>query len=528
MTTLIPKVKQPATGAVNQPINIKLNEAISVKDFGAVGDGVADDSAAIQAAITYADSNRTGSALNQLGGIVYFPQGRYLVKATVHLPVGITIKGEPSGLGGYAPSAIGSGTQIVASTTLTDGSPWNNSAIFDVPSGGPITLYDIGLNGTSTVTNSCGILCGTGAGGTGVSQAHFTNVRFVAFTDAIKGTRFSDCTFYDCGFESNVNCLLVTAGAVQSFDSVKFIGCIFFASTAAVISVSNATVAQNIIMSGCIFQDQIGLGINQNVFNVYGGLTDVAIVGCYFSGNAGSFIFDLLSSTGSIVNVNFTGNNVRNYDLANIQNFGAGLQCFYLNITGNILHNSSFNSAYSINSVIYSNNTVRAGSTFNASSLNYLSINDNDFSGNAPNPPIVLTDVFSNLSISNNVFPTAVTLIPVNITSTYVKMIGNTSFADFSSNAIVTNANATYTVLANDETIIQTTAASVYTLPTATSWKGRKLTIVSNFAGTVTSATSNVVGITGGAAGTAILAATSGKWATLQSNGVSWIIIASN
>ncbi len=94
--------------------------------------------------------------------------------------------------------------------------------------------------------------------------------------------------------------------------------------------------------------------------------------------------------------------------------------------------------------------------------------------------------------------------------------------------AIVTNAAATYTVLTTDGTIIQTTAASVYTLPAAASYTGRILHLVTQFAGTVTSASSNVVPIAGGAAGTGILAATAGKFATLQSNGTDWVIVAAN
>lgn len=93
---------------------------------------------------------------------------------------------------------------------------------------------------------------------------------------------------------------------------------------------------------------------------------------------------------------------------------------------------------------------------------------------------------------------------------------------------LVKNAGATYTVLETDTTIIQNTAASVYTLPSASAYVGRILNIKTEFAGTITSASSNVVPLVGGAAGTAILAATAGKWAMLQSDGVAWIIIAAN
>jgi hypothetical protein len=65
------------SGAVQTTVQVKLRESVSVKDFGAVGDGVTDDTVAINAAVTYVNS--VG------GGVVTFPSGTYGVSAAGNL-----------------------------------------------------------------------------------------------------------------------------------------------------------------------------------------------------------------------------------------------------------------------------------------------------------------------------------------------------------------------------------------------------------------------------------------------------------
>jgi hypothetical protein len=57
----------------------KLRDTVSVKDFGAVGDGVTDDTAAIQAAIDYVATIGPSS----VGGVVYIPEGQYRITSTI-------------------------------------------------------------------------------------------------------------------------------------------------------------------------------------------------------------------------------------------------------------------------------------------------------------------------------------------------------------------------------------------------------------------------------------------------------------
>ena len=86
---------------------------------------------------------------------------------------------------------------------------------------------------------------------------------------------------------------------------------------------------------------------------------------------------------------------------------------------------------------------------------------------------------------------------------------------------------ANFTVAAGETWIINNKSGSscVVTLPTASSNTGRMLSFVNYQAQTLVSASSNVVPLGGGAAGTAILDAVVGNWATMVSDGTNWIIM---
>ena len=92
------------TWAVATNVQEKLRETVSVKDFGAVGDGVTDDSSAIQAAID--------SALS-----VLFPPATYLC-SNVNVPSNRTLIGEGATLFTNGTSAILSAIGVLGTLTL--------------------------------------------------------------------------------------------------------------------------------------------------------------------------------------------------------------------------------------------------------------------------------------------------------------------------------------------------------------------------------------------------------------------------
>jgi len=74
---------QGGTGASSRTIENKLQESVSVLDFGATGDGVTDDTAAIQAALTASK-------------YVFIPAGTYIVTGITFQQVGQVLVGETS------------------------------------------------------------------------------------------------------------------------------------------------------------------------------------------------------------------------------------------------------------------------------------------------------------------------------------------------------------------------------------------------------------------------------------------------
>ena len=116
------------SGAVGTNVATKLKETVSVKDFGAVGDGVTDDTAAFTAAISAAPST---------GQRIYVPAGTYLISSKLTLNKEILLFGD----GCSQNTGDDAATKIIKAAGMT-------TALIDVTSAS-ISIEHIGFEGVT-------------------------------------------------------------------------------------------------------------------------------------------------------------------------------------------------------------------------------------------------------------------------------------------------------------------------------------------------------------------------------------------
>jgi hypothetical protein len=164
----------------SRTVEAKLDDVVSVKDFGAVGDGVTDDTAAIQAAVN-------------TGKRVYIPTGTYL--CNVIITNRIILEGDGSSVSILKPY----NTATAAITYRATGSYWYYHS----------EVKGIGFNGIATKTGVGFAFGCTDPSLFAVPYHAAINVKFIGchFLDLEKGVQFTfgniGCEFYSCGFGFN-------------------------------------------------------------------------------------------------------------------------------------------------------------------------------------------------------------------------------------------------------------------------------------------------------------------------------------
>ena len=319
MATLIPKYDEGSTGAVNRPFNEKLAETVSVQDFGAVGNGIVDDTAAINAAIQ-------ASGANGGYGVVLFPSGKTYNFTSLNLQgvIGLTLKGQNGGnVGNLAPGSTGGASFLSCTNSTGTGiaftSPTYHSA--------NVVIEDLVIYGSTT---------GTLLSFNDVSQIEFNRVTVTnnAASSTSNGIRFSNCYYVFANslyVHRNLNQRFGTChgvdidmGALTSFlgGEFNFTNC-SFAGWQTGFSVGNTSGTPsgnenyaNINLIGCEANaNDVGLQF------MYG-VKAATVYGCYIEGQTSIGVIAANQAKNVTIDTCFFNNSTASYaDIALGQNF---------------------------------------------------------------------------------------------------------------------------------------------------------------------------------------------------------------
>lgn len=129
---------------------------LNVKDFGAVGDGVADDTAAIQAAIdVFKLPAGTPATVADTGGGIYFPRGIYKVSGLRIAPVDSSNNGAVNGITLFGENAVLKGTAACTRILSIDTNGDNAKNIADIRVEG--LQFDLSAMTTTGASGSVGL-----------------------------------------------------------------------------------------------------------------------------------------------------------------------------------------------------------------------------------------------------------------------------------------------------------------------------------------------------------------------------------
>jgi hypothetical protein len=309
----------------------------NVKGYGAVGDGVVDDSAAIQAAVD--DAASPYSSANR--GIVFFPPGTYNVGSTAITYTGNAVKyiefiGAP---GAHISGAVASDALL---KRVVD-SPYNgivnirnlrftnshttgkaitiHSAIGAVVSGCHISAF-IGVetyNSQAVTIEHCNIVRDGGttlAGSIGIMAGNATSVLNCDVVSYQHGIRHYNAGLTVIGGRYEVNTVGIvvgqnSAGSTENSSSVLIAGCSMEQNNTAIYIVA----ASRACLSG------VGSGAGTSQFMDYGlyinGGDNIAVVGCGFSATETFSGSGIRVVTGT--NISFMSTSAQSWDVSAIE-----------------------------------------------------------------------------------------------------------------------------------------------------------------------------------------------------------------
>ena len=242
---------------IQRSLQQKLDDYVSVRDFGAVGDGVTDDTLAVQRAIDQILFGNFALSQTKLRRVIHFPAGVYKLTASLKLPAYACLSGEGNARTTIQQTATApiiqlkdSANQFGASYATSGASTAKYITVENLTLNNLSTANIVSLDSANDIDFYRVDFVGSQSSSTSTSR-DAQNAVFAKPTDATKNIsniRFLECSFGTC-----------TQGLILNAHNVKILGCDFSNMSRAVWvdTTYSAAKTENIKISNCTF-DTIG------------------------------------------------------------------------------------------------------------------------------------------------------------------------------------------------------------------------------------------------------------------------------
>ena len=395
----------PFTNGVPETVSAKLSESVSVKDFGAKGDGVTDDTVAIQNAL---------NAIGVIGGILYINSGIYKITSTLNL----------LGVSNVTICGSGIGASIIDGSGVT-----GNILNLGYSSSPPITatlnniaIEQLSIKGSGTSATNHLVYFG------GINNITFNFVEFYnGYNEGVYcegggvGLTVQNCNFHDCfkgsisnGLNTNTlnysNILITNNSFVRMATGIFILGKNVIITNNTFIDIKNTGIAvgesntnATASISGCV--------ISNNTFYRLGKLTTsgysfVASKGIQVNGTIQAYT-DKTQDSGVIV----SSNTFKDTWL----DTGCSVVCIYLNSNAKVEGN-------------YAANIINAGTQYST----FIVANFSTVSGGVNAYPITIWLDNNVCELTDNGINFTYGLSVTSVQNTYLFCSGNRIYGDSS------------------------------------------------------------------------------------------------
>ena len=213
---------------IARTVQAVLDEACSVRDFGAKGDGITDDTLAINRAIQEVYKSTLNTTWANVRRTILFPAGTYKVSSAILVPPNCTLTGDGKN-NSIVTSSVGTPLSTCDSKFQTGASLGTNSATLPIY----ITIDNMTFSTTAATTSPAALL-------DSASDVSFTNVIFTG--------------------GSSVSILVVSSATAGTSKDISFDNCVFTGGAIGY-SATGATVGVQVMHSTFSGQSSTGVAV---------------------------------------------------------------------------------------------------------------------------------------------------------------------------------------------------------------------------------------------------------------------------